>query len=262
MLAAAGIPQNALTVRFLDVGQGDAALIRTPDDVLFLIDGGPDNHVLTALGPALPWYRRHIDYVVITHADVDHYGGIFGVIEKYDVGTVLVNSTVDTDEYFNLLISEIKQKNIPIRSVSQGDALTLPSGALIEFLWPPSGTTDGSSNERSLVIMVSWRGREFLFTGDIGAAEEKLISTSLRRRVDVLKVSHHGSKTSTDKGFLSAIRPRYCIISAGRDNRYGHPHPTVMTRLKEANCLIFETVHGGTIVFGHDGTATNIATEL
>lgn len=242
-----------VSVNFLDVGQGDSIYIRLPDGVSMLIDGGPDNHLLDALGNVMPWWDHSIDYVIISHPDRDHFAGLLGVAEKYDVGAVLYNGDAG-DWYFDMLLAEFRTRGAKITVFHQGDALAFRGGVTMRFVWPPVGYAGEDKNGRSLTALLSWRDSDFLFTGDMPQREEEIMLRAEQlQQIEVLKVGHHGSKNSTGEKLLAAILPVYCVISAGVDNSYGHPAPVVLKRLADAKCRILETMRSGTITLQTDG---------
>lgn len=242
-----------MSVNFLDVGQGDSIYVRLPDGVSMLIDGGPDNHVLDSLGSVMPWWDHSIDYVIISHPDRDHFAGLLGVAEKYDVGTVLYNGGAG-DWYFEMLFAEFRARGSKIIVFHQGDALAFRGGVTMRFVWPPVGYGGEDKNGRSLTALLSWHESDFLFTGDLPQHEEELmLRTEQLPRIEVLKVGHHGSKNSTGEKLLSAIKPLYCVVSVGADNSYGHPASAVLKRLADAKCRILETMRSGTITLTTDG---------
>lgn len=244
-----------LRVSFLNIGQGDATFIRTPEDVTILIDGGPDNTVVNELGRVMPWWKRRLDYVIVSHSDSDHYFGLLGVLEKYQVGEVWFNGFKDDSSGFRLLLQEIDRRQIPLHTVSAGRSLRWASGVELEVLWPRADFTAPDDNAASVVIRVSWGDVDYLLPADLPAAEEgDLLTAKDRLAADVLEPGHHGSKTSSSMVFLRAVSPRYCVISAGADNRYGHPHPITLERLSLVGCRILQTAVDGTITFANNSS--------
>ena len=243
-----------LAVYFLDVGQGDAIFIQLPDGPQVLIDAGADNSVLFGLGEALPWWDRTIEYAVVTHADLDHFGGFSGIVEKYSIGRFLYNGDVDKS-LFKMLHESVDERQVASSVIGQGYALEWPSGVALRFLWPRPGYESEDTNARSLVALLTWHDATILLTGDMPIAEEQML---LRAYPDlhtqVLKVGHHGSKGSSGLLFLEAIRPELCIISAGKDNSFGHPHPEALSRLKAVGCTILSTIDEGTVTVRTDGS--------
>ena len=244
-----------LTVHFLDVGQGDAILIQLPDGPQVLIDAGADNSVLFGLGEALPWWDRSIEYAVVTHPDLDHFGGFFGVAEKYSIERFIYNGDVDKS-LFKMLHESVEARNIPSLIIDQGYALEWPSGVTLHFVWPRAGYESDDTNARSLVALLTWNDATMLLTGDLPVVQEQMLLQSYPDlHAQVLKVGHHGSKGSSGLVFLEAIRPELCIISVGRDNSFGHPHPEALRRLEAVGCQVRSTVDVGTVTVWSDGSS-------
>jgi competence protein ComEC len=247
---------DRLTVAFLDIGQGDAAFIQAPNGVQVLIDGGPGRAVLKQLGEIMPFYDRSIDIIVATHPDLDHIGGLLAVLENYEVGYIVEpGATSDTAayaEFSRLAALEERAQSIIAR---RGQILDLGEGVILEILFPDRDASGLEPNTASIVAMLSYGQTSFLFMGDAPDAIEKYLAmldgTGLN--IDVLKVGHHGSDTSTTDVLLGLASPRYAIISAGRDNRYGHPHREVLDALTRFGVEILRTDLSGTITITSDG---------
>ncbi|MEK7584765.1 MAG: MBL fold metallo-hydrolase [Patescibacteria group bacterium] len=243
-----------LAVHFLDVGQGDAILIQLPDGPQVLIDAGADNSVLFGLGENLPWWDRTIEYAVVTHPDLDHFGGFFGVVEKYSVGRFLYNNDGGKG-LFKMLHESIEARKIASAIIGQGYVLEWPSGVTLRFLWPQAGYESEDTNARSLTALLTWHDAAMLLTGDLPVAEEQmLVQAYPDLHAQVLKVGHHGSKGSSGAVFLETVRPELCIISAGKDNSFGHPHPETLSRLEAVGCEVLSTVDVGTVTVRSDGS--------
>lgn len=237
-------------VTFFDVGQGDAILIQAPGGFDVLIDGGPDTIVVEKLGERLPFFDRTIELMVVTHPDSDHVAGLVEVSRRYHVQHLLGTFVDDELPAYNLLIGQLEKQGTEKIVARPGQSFNLPSAELTVL--GPAGNHVGAkpkdSNALSVVVRLETEGRSFLFTGDADIKEEGEI-INLRQRVqsDVLKVGHHGSKSATSAAWLEAVRPTVAIISAGQDNRYGHPHPEIIDRLKQAGAAIHSTIEEGDI---------------
>lgn len=246
-----------LTVAFLDVGQGDAIYIEAPNGNQMLIDGGPtESGVVRALGRVMPFYDRSLDLVLATHPDQDHIGGLPSVIDRMQVsGVITTENNAKTGVYhaFEKIISEKKVRRILAR---KGERFILDNGVVLEILFPTQNVRGWETNKSSIIARLSYGEESFLFTGDAPQVIEKyLVNTnSGALRTNVLKLGHHGSRTSSAREFLSATNPDYAIISAGLDNRYGHPHKEVLNLLNELKIPSLSTIDKGTIVFKTDGT--------
>lgn len=253
---------DALIVHYLDVGQGDATLVQLPDSTTVLIDGGPDNAVLHELGRLLPWWQRTIDYLIITHPHLDHYNGFFGVVEKYRIGRVFFNGEEGTS-HFSQLMSEMHRREIPLTVVSAGDTFTLPDGVTLEFLWPKPSYPQKSVDALSLAFLISRHDSDFLFMGDVPQDEElEILRVRPTLQAEVVKVGHHGSSSSSHASFLQAVAPEHCIISAGRNNRYGHPHRQTLRNLGRALCRVWVTFEHGTVSATTRGARLLLTAEL
>jgi competence protein ComEC len=232
-----------------DVGQGDAFII-THSFTQVLIDGGPANGmVLTCLSRYVPFWDRTLELVVMSHGDSDHAGGLVEVLRRYDVST-LVASHEET-QVFELA----KHAGIPLELANQDHKISV--GELrFDVWWPPAKRVENRNlNDDSLVLLARMKGRSVLFTGDIsGSIEQMMLNQSGVATVEIIKIAHHGSKTSTSEPFLVSLKPSIALIGVGK-NRYGHPHEVVLERLKQHGIQVFRSDEQGTTVFRgtHDG---------
>jgi competence protein ComEC len=267
-LAVLQLPDSKLHVAFLDVGQGDAILITTPSGMQVLIDGGPSPSGLTsALGREMPFWDRSLDLLVMTHPDADHITGLTEVLDRYQVDGWLDNGLPDDDAVYAECQKLLREADVPRQAVRAGDRLELESGIVLEVLHPPPDPmagTESDSNNNSIVLRLIWDRASFLFTGDIEAeAEQLLVQSGQPLSASVLKVAHHGSGGSSTKNFLTAANPSYAVISVGEDNHFGHPDPTVLTRLDQlSNVVTLRTDEQGTIEFLTDGKQIWCRVEL
>jgi len=249
------IPNRFLEINFLDVGQGDAIFVETLNKKQILIDGGPNLSVLEKLGEVMPFYDRHVDVVLLTHPEQDHINGLIEVLKRYQVGMVVFNGIIRDTAQYREFINLIKEKEIPIKIVYQGEKINFDNDISLNILYPFENLKDknfSDSNNTSIVSKLVYKNFELLLTGDIEkSVENKLIKAKVDLTADILKIAHHGSKTSTSDAFLSAVNAIMAIIEVGKDNQYGHPHPDVMTRLK--NLIVLQTGNEGTIQILTDG---------
>ena len=230
--------KGILTVSFLDVGQGDAIFIDAPSGRQVLIDGGKGRAVLRQLSRVMPWYDRSIDVVVATHPDADHIGGLPDVLKRYRVERVFYSSVDDdgSDQraFVDALEEEVRggaEKLIARR----GQILVLGGGAYVEILFPDRSLPGIETNTGSIIARLVYAETAFMLTGDSPQSIEKYLvqldgSTTLTTsanglKANVLKVGHHGSKTSSSPLFVGFVSPEYAVFSRGCDNSYGHPHP-------------------------------------
>ena len=252
-----------LEVDFFDIGQGDAIFIEAPNGNQVLIDGGPDETILEKLGQELSFYDRSIDLVILTHPEADHINGLVEVLKNYQVEHILYTGvTRDTSAYqeWSRLIS---QKGIPFTIAQAGQVIYLSPQIKLVVLWPSqdlSGQRLKNNNNASIVFQLVYGQSQFLFTGDIEKeTERELANSGIDLVSDVLKVAHHGSKTSTTEDFLSKVNPKVAVISAGRKNPYGHPHQSVIERLEGVK--VYGTYQDGDIEILSDGQSLLVRTS-
>ncbi len=244
-----------LSVYFLDVGQGDAIFIESPSKGRMLIDGGRNRQVLSELGKIMPFSDKRIDVVMATHPDADHIGGLPEVVARYDIG-VFVEPGVESDnEIDNTLDERLLEKGAQSLLARDGMIIDLGGGARFSVFFPNSDVSNWETNRASIVGELVYGESEFLFTGDSPVQIENILADLYEKEVDsdVLKVGHHGSRTSTSLRFVEAVSPEYAVISAGEGNSYGHPHKEVLNILNQAGSEILGTYEEGTIKFETDG---------
>jgi competence protein ComEC len=253
-------PDDKLHISFLDVGQGDAMLIQTPNGQDILIDGGPDPQKINLeLSKKLPFWDRTIDLVVCTQPQADHVTGLVDVLQRYKVKQVLEPGVSYNSSVYQEWLMLIEDKGIEYNVVRAGQEIDLGNGIKLEVLNPPALLFAGTSHDvdnNGVVMRLSWGKVSFLFTADTREEVEfELIGQRANLKSTVLKVAHHGSKTSTTSQFLAAVDPEVAIISVGADNPFGHPSPEVVERLidrlGEGN--VYRTDEDGTIEFITDG---------
>jgi competence protein ComEC len=243
-------PGDRLSVTFLDVGQGDAILVRSPDGHNILVDGGPSGDAITAaLGRHLPFWDRHLHLVVMTHPDKDHLAGLVTVLERYDVDQVLVPPPETMQENdspaFDAWREALEDEGAIVHVAAAGQWFDLGEGARLAVLHPPLNPLRGvEEDENSIVARVSMGDAAFLLTADLGAmGESYLVHNGADLAAPVLKLAHHGSKASSTPTFLDAVRPLTAVVSAGEDNRFGHPAPETLERL-DGRPLFRTDLHG------------------
>lgn len=229
-------PDGFLHIYFLNIGQGDSIFIKTPTGKHILVDGGPGKNVLSELKDVLPSFNASFDYVISTHPDRDHLEGLISVVEKYKINKIIFTGASNQKGNLNeLFLKKIREKNIPVIIGEDDHDIMMGDGVFIDILFPFTAAFDvkTNTNDASIVAKVTYGENEILFTGDMEASvEEKLIGNNIDINADILKVAHHGSKTSTTEGFLKKVSPQWSVISVGKDNSYHHPHPSVLNRLK------------------------------
>jgi competence protein ComEC len=277
-------PDGRLRLDFLDVGQGDSALVTMPDGSTLLIDGGgrprfrapradeedaeefePDSRgVGDAAVSEYLWWRglSRVDYLLATHADADHIDGLSDILKSFDVRAAVVGRAPHGDEEFARFASTARDARVPVHLVARGDRLRF--GAVeVDVLWPPpveAAEEDAdahratSANDDSLVLRLRYGRRTFLLTGDIESrAERALLAAEDDLRGDTLKVAHHGSRTSSTDAFVNATRPALAVISVGLDSPYGHPHAEVLARWRDSGARVLTTGERGMVTVSTDG---------
>lgn len=251
---------NVLTVAFLDVGQGDAIFIEAPNGKQVLIDGGSNKDVLRSLSKVMPFYDRSIDVVIATHPDKDHIGGLPDVLARYTVDLFLEPGIENDTGAYRALENIVSKRGVQKIYARRGMQLVLDDETLLRILFPDRSVVGMESNTASIVAQLVYGDTEFLLTGDSPKSIEKyLISLDGKDlKSDVLKVGHHGSKTSSNASFIGMASPDFAIISAGEDNRYGHPHKEVLETLEQFEVKIINTASAGTIVFTSDGKSLQV----
>ena len=247
-----------LSVHIIDVGQGDSILIWC-DGSAMVIDGGPGASKGKTVRYLQSYHIRKLDYVVPTHPDEDHVGGLTGVIENFTVGRVLMtDATANTDAFANFL-KAMKSRGLSATRAAPGQTYPL-GGAAFTVMAPNASYSD--TNDMSIVLKLSYHSRSFLFTGDASQQSERdMLQKGFDLHADVLKVAHHGSKTATSDAFLQAVRPQLALISVGADNHYGLPSQTTIEKLQRAGIPILRTDRNGTLVVQSDGSRVTYHTE-
>jgi competence protein ComEC len=258
------LPSNAATeeepyllVHFLDVGQGDAAFIQTKEGVQILIDGGRDGKALAELQRILGPFDRTLDMIVATHGDLDHIGGLVDVLTYYEVESILTTENKGESDTAELFESLKHKEGAEIILARRGQEFLLGSSTELAVLFPETDVSKIESNASSIVLKLTHGENTFLFTGDAPkSTEEYLVLTEGEYlESDVLKVGHHGSRTSSSELFLDEVAPQFAIISAAEGNSYGHPHVEVTDALFNRGIEMLETGKEGTITFLSDGIA-------
>jgi len=245
-----------LEVIFFDIGQGDAIFIETPKGYQILIDGGPSSVILEKLGKEMPFWDRTIDLVILTHPEHDHISGLIEVLKRYEVDYILWTGVLrDTGEYKEwkrLIEEEIVQVKI-----AKADQKIFFSETFLDVLYPfedLEGKDFKNTNNTSIALRLVFNNHSFIFTGDLyKSVERKLIDRGLYLDSNVLKVGHHGSKTSSCEEFLEKVKPEIAVISAGKENPYNHPHPEVLEVLDKYDITVLRTDIDGDIKIISDG---------
>ncbi len=246
---------TCLRVSFLDVGQGDAILIETPDGFEMLVDGGRDSSVLRELSNIRSYFDREIDVVVATHPDLDHIAGLVDVLARYTVGTIIMTENEGESGAAAAFALAVPEEGAEIILADAGQLFQLGASTSIQVFAPTGDESKLESNTASIVLRVIYGNTSFMLTGDAPMEIENYLVDTYGSQLDsdVLKLGHHGSKTSTSDAWLDTVTPQYAVVSAGIDNRYGHPHQDVMQRVFKRNIQTSHTGTDGTITFYSDG---------
>ena len=255
-----GLNDGRMAVYFLDVGQGDSALILY-NGTTILIDAGEAD-----AGPGIVSYLkgqgvRDIDILIATHPHSDHIGGMQDVLKNFNVKSVIDSGMPHTTTTYQKFLDTIDQKNIPYSAVKQGDSFSPATGLTFLVLSAPDGSKDQDLNDGSIVLRATYGRVSILFESDAGiTAEDSMIDSGLPLESQVLKVAHHGSPHGTGRAFLERVRPEVAIISVGAGNPFNHPAENTIIRLENAGALIFRTDTDRSIVVRTDGMTFSVET--
>lgn len=254
-----GSGHGDLTVHFIDVGQGDSLLIQTPAGKTMLIDAGPDDAGAAVVSYLKKQGIRSLDVVVATHPHSDHIGGMSAVLNNIPVKQFIDSGFPSTTPDYEDMLNIIDKKNIPFRTVSAGDIISLDPSLTITVLNPQKTFFADDVNQNSIVLRVTYGKTAFLLVGDAGfVAENAMMMSGEELGADVLKGGHHGSSSSTSAQFLNAVVPQIGVIEVGAGNSYGHPTATTLKRLKTAGVDVYRTDLDGTISIVSDGLTVKV----
>lgn len=220
---------------FCDVGQGDAVFVRTPKGADILVDGGPDNKVLSCLSSHMPFYDRDLELVFLTHPDSDHMAGLIEIVRRYSVKRFYTSDIQGDTDLYREFVRLLKERSINTEYTWMGDRMKVSDNVEIETLWPPkqsSGFVKNNKNIFSLVQHLSFGDFDMLLTGDTESAELNAIMSGVDN-IEVLKMPHHGAKNGVDSQLFKEFHPALAVISVGKDNRYGHPAEGVLKLLQD-----------------------------
>ena len=246
-----------VTIKFIDVGQGEAILIALPEKTM-LIDAGPTGsapkiaQVLQELG------RNKIDYLVATHPDEDHIGGMADVISNTQIGTIYAPNKTNNTATYRKFLNAIQDNKLQITLAEAGTIIDQTDSYKLEILWPKKDANFPDTNDYSIIIKLTVGNKTFLFTGD---APTNAILDSNPGHIDVLKLSHHGSRTGTTEQLVRKLSPTYAVVSYALDNSYGHPMQSVLNALRKHSVEVWGTGANGTITITCDGTDIDISGE-
>jgi competence protein ComEC len=248
-------------VVFCDVGQGDAVLIKTPNNKFILVDGGPDGSVLHCLARHMPFWKREIDLMLLTHPHADHFFGMFYVLERYAVKAFATEDLVNETKAYEELQRLLEQKKVPSQHVLAGDVWGIEE-VRVEVVGPtdaylaetsPGGMIGESKEFASLILRLQYGDFKILLTGDSQVRGLENAASALDGGIDVLHVPHHGSGSGLDNEVLETLGPDIAVISVGAENRYNHPHPQIMELLQSHQITTLRTDQKGDIEIVSDG---------
>lgn len=267
-------PSPNLEVAFMDIGQGDAELLKFPGGKTMLVDCGKDAAILSALGRNLPWSKRDLDYLVITHPHADHFGGCLDVLARFKVHHIYVNGYTAEQgtllaNFFQAVKNEERVDDAETIILKTPQTLEIGSSTL-HFFYPdhdlshdprvPGSAAPLDTNDTSVVIKVSYGTQDILLTGDMEIPLEQYLvqQNSINLQSEILKVGHHGSDSSSGEEFISAVQPKFCVISSGQGNSYGHPHGSTVRRLERMGCEVLRTDQRGDILMNITTSTSNV----
>jgi competence protein ComEC len=247
--------QTGLTFAALNIGQGDGLFIESPTGVKVLMDGGPNDNLIRELPSVIPWWDKHIDAIIITNSDSDHYSGFISLLKQYQVDVVIESGYRSATPDYALLEKEIRDKKIPEILARRGEIVDLGGGVQIKILFPDRDVSGLASNDASIVSRLSYGDTSVLLTGDsTKKIEDYLIALDgSDLQSTVLKVGHHGSNTSTSDEYVKIVSPQIAVISAAKDNTYGFPASTTIATLNKYKVQILGTYDLGRIILYSDG---------
>ncbi|MBM3257692.1 MAG: MBL fold metallo-hydrolase [Candidatus Nealsonbacteria bacterium] len=239
---------GSLEVDFFDIGQGDAIFIETSDNHQILIDGGPGSVVLEKLGAEMPFWDRTIDLIILTHPHEDHVSGLIKVLENYEVENVLWTGISMETAIFKKWQEAIKEAKI---YTAQSGQMVIADKMVLEIIYPFESLENRevkNIDDTSIVSRLVFGDNSFLFTGDaFQSVEKQMVERGIYLSSGILKVGHHGSKTSSSQEFIEKVLPEMAVISAGKDNKYGHPNQETLATLEKYGIRIFRTDQQGDI---------------
>ncbi len=245
------MPDGRLHIYFMDVGQGDSALIVTPSGKQIIIDGGPDNSTLTQWSKYMPFFDRSIDMLVLSHPQLDHIFAFPDILRRYRVGRILITGVQYKLPRYDEFLRLVNEQRIPVWIADPRKDIDLGDGIVLDIIWPPPtlfGKEMKDVNSASIILRVLSRSGSVLFTGDAEETGERAaLASGADVSATVLKAGHHGSKTSSGTGFLLAVHPSLAAISAGKKNPFGHPHKVILDRLRALGIPVRVTAREGTI---------------
>ncbi len=248
------VSNHNLQFHFIDVGQGDSSLIITPKGKTILIDAGDEAHAKKVVSYVREQGIEKLDLVIATHPDADHIGGMDKVIKNFDIDVFAMPDVSAKTNQYKQIQRELKAKKMKATRLYQGDEVQIDDSLDFEILSPVKGKKYDDTNEYSIVAKIVYKDTSFILMGDATMENEvDIINNVPDIDIDVLKLGHHGSSTSSSDYFITKTSPKIAIISCGKNNKYGHPHQEVMRVLKKHGVTPYRTDEMGDIVITSDG---------
>ena len=249
-----------IELHFLDVGQGDSTLVILPNGKTMLIDAGTRDSGATVVSYMKSLDISKIDYLVMTHPDADHIGGMSKVIDNFEIGSIYMTDMISTTKTFEDLLLKIESKDLKITTLKVNDTISEFDDCKVILLSPIKKYDD--SNEMSLVIQTTYRNNTFLLMGDAGTkVENDILNSNVNINADLIKIGHHGSRYSSSGKFIKKVSPLFAIISVGKNNQYGHPTNKTLETLNIFGVKIYRTDELGHIIAISDGNFINITNK-
>ena len=242
---------KGFTFAMFDVGQGDALFIESPTGTQILIDGGPPKKILSQLSSVMSPFDRSIDAIFVTNPDQDHIAGFLDILKVYEVDKMFEPGTLTDSKVYQNLKDEIRKNGVQDILVKKGMKIDMGGGVIIDILFPDRDVSSWSTNDGSIVARLTYGDTKIMLTGDASVKTEKIIleeNYQEQLKSNILKVGHHGSRTSTSLEFLKVINPSYAFISDGKDNKYGHPHKEILDELNQFGAKVLRTDLLGAII--------------
>lgn len=242
---------NSMKTHFIDVGQGDSMLIQTPEGKNILIDGGPPEAGKKVVAYLKKYGIDELDLLFATHPDIDHIGGLLHVMKFMPIRLIIDSGKLHTTKTYRNYLAEISKQKIPIHIAKESEMIMIDEDVTIQILntYEPFK----NNNQSSIVVKVSYKDVSFLFMGDVEAEQEEALMKKYNVQADIIKVAHHGSKSSSSLPFLQAVNPSVAILTYIKNNKYGHPVPQVIKNLNQTDAQIYSTAVFGDLIIQTNG---------
>ena len=253
--------REALAVTLIDVGQGDAILVRSPSGRTMLVDAGPEDMFFSIRAALRAYGIERLDAVVATHPHTDHIGSMAGVLDRYEVERFYMTDFPGATPVYERMLRALKKEGCPVYNTDSLTEIDWDEAVSVAVLNPICGQVYEDANASSIVLRIDFGKTAILLTGDMEQETETLLLGALGKEAldaDVLKLGHHGSQSATGVGFLDAVSPKYAIVSLGKGNEYGHPHRAVKNLLKARDIPLYRTDQHGLITVFSDGETVTI----